>query len=388
MLTSQMNGGFQPAGARTQADDLCLPSVKGAVLFNPSRIPTRRTAPTPIESVLSDDRPMPLSGNVTIPPGRGRLAIDFTLCDLVNPQRISFRYKLEGFDREWRPALRGRSASYTNLPPGHYRFRVLAGDASSSSVSEAFVNLTIQPAFHQTVWFYALLAAAAGSALWGGFALYARQTRARAALVLRERERLAREMHDTVIQGCVGISTLLEAAERFRDHDAAEAEALLDQARAQIKNTLDEAREAVWDLHHREAGESSIAMLFEPARKLGDEYGIQIETETVGKGSLDAETDRTLLLAGREGLRHAVSHARPGRIKLRIEFLPSGIGLELTDDGAGFVPEPEDTAQNRHFGIVGMRERVEKLGGAFSIVSSPRTGTRVSARLPLSRPQD
>jgi ligand-binding sensor domain-containing protein/signal transduction histidine kinase len=382
MATSQMNGGWQPAGARTSDGELWFPTVKGAVRINPAQIPPHHTAPILIERVMADDRAVSLAGNVVIPPGHGRLAIDYTLCDLVNPQRVSFRYKLEEFDENWTPALQGRSAYYTNLPPGHYRFHVIASDAASASVSEAFVALTLQPSFYQTTWFYALLALAAGTVVWGGFALYARQTRERYALLLTERTRLAREMHDTVIQGCVGVSTLLEAAARFRNVDTVEAETLLEQARIEANTTLEEARQAVWDLRHPEAAESPIDMLFDLARKLGKEHGIRIETEMAGKGSLDPETDRTILLVGREALRNAVVHGKPGNVSLRISFEPAEVSLMVTDNGSGFAADHEQAAENRHFGILGMRERVEKLGGAFSIVSEPGAGTRVVARIP------
>ena len=109
-------------------------------------------------------------------------------------------------------------------------------------------------------------------------------------------------MHDTVIQGCVGVSTLLDAAARFRDLDSAETETLLDHARIQANSTLEEARQAVWNLRHPEAAELSINTLFDLARKLGVEHGIQIETEMAGSGSLDPETDRTFLLVAREAL--------------------------------------------------------------------------------------
>jgi ligand-binding sensor domain-containing protein/two-component sensor histidine kinase len=383
MATSQMNGGFQSAGAAASNGDLWFPTVKGAVRISPSKIPMHRMAPLLIERITADDQLVPLSNGVTIGPGHGRLAIDFTLCELLNPQRVSFRYKLVGFDENWTPALRGRSASYTNLPPGHYQFRVSATDAASSSVAEAGVGLTLRPRFYQTTSFYGLLVLAVGSAVCLGFALYARQTRTRYALLLTERARLAREMHDTVIQGCVGISTLLEAAARFRGLDAAEAEALLAQARAQAANTLEEARQAVWDLRNPEAANSASDMLFDLARKLGSENAIQIETEMVGRGSLDSEIDRAILLVGREALRNAVAHGRPRRIGLRIRFEPSEVYLEVTDNGAGFAIETEESGQNRHFGIVGMRERVEKLHGVISIASSPGKGTKVVARIPL-----
>lgn len=384
MATSQMNGGFQPAGARTSSGELWFPSVKGVVGVSPSSMAARHTAPVLIERIVADDRPIPLSASIAIPPGHGRLAIDFTLCELVNPRRFSFQYKLEGFDDNWTPALRGRSAYYTNLPPRHYRFRVMASDAASSQVSEASVALNLTPSFYRTEWFYGLLVLTAAAAAWGGLALQTRQTRARYALLLTERTRLAREMHDTVIQGCVGVSTLLEAAARFKDLDAVEAESLLAQARIEANSTLEEARQAVWDLRHPENAESSIVMLFDLARKLGAEHGIQIETEVVGRGSLDPETDRAFLLVGREALRNAAVHAKPGQISLRVRFEPSEVVLEVADDGLGFTVEGAAAGQDRHFGIVGMRERVEKLKGVFSIISARGAGTKVVARAPLS----
>jgi ligand-binding sensor domain-containing protein/signal transduction histidine kinase len=390
LATSQMNGGFQPAGVRTLAGDLWFPSVKGAVRISPSRVPARHTSNVMIERVVADDRAIPLSGQIVIPPGHGKLAIDFTLCELVNPQRFHFRYKLENFDDSWIAAAHGRSVNYTNLPPGHYTFRVTASDAASSNVSEASLGLDLKPSFYQSGWFYGLLLAAAATAVWAGFALYARQTRARYALLLTERTRLAREMHDTVIQGCVGVSTLLEAAARFQGVDDGEAETLLEQARIQANCTLEEARQAVWNLRHPEAAESSITLLFDLAQKLGAEHGIQIVSEMVGResperGLLDGETDRTLLLVGREALRNAVAHGKPKRISLAVTFDASEVRLEVEDDGTGFVGEGNG-GQGRHFGIVGMRERVEKLGGEFAIAGGPGIGTRVTARMPLAGP--
>ena len=163
----------------------------------------------------------------------------------------------------------------------------------------------------------------------------------------------------------------------------AEAEALLDHARIQANSTLEEARQAVWNLRHPEAAELSITTLFDLARKLGAEHGIQIETEMAGSGSLDPETDRTFLLVAREALRNAVVHAKPGRISVRVHIEPSEAILEVADDGFGFAAEREESGQDRHFGIVGMRERIEKLGGVFSIVSSRGAGTKVVARVPL-----
>ena len=286
----------------------------------------------------------------------------------MSPQRVSFQYKLEGFDENWTTAVRTRSASYTNLPHGDYRFHVLASDPGlPSKNSEAVLSFTLMPAFYATKWFFALVAMALGTGIWGGFALYARQTRLRYGLVLAERTRLAREMHDTVIQGCVGTDTLLEAAAGFRTVDPAEADNLMDEARVQVKKTLEEARQAVWDLRNPPPAESSIPVLFELAQKLGSKHRIQIETAIDGTGSLAPDTDRTILLVGREAVSNAVAHANASRISIRLSYEMASVTLEVTDNGRGFAVQREGSAESRHFGLIGMRERVEAAGGSFAI---------------------
>jgi signal transduction histidine kinase len=385
MATGQMHGGIQPAGCRRTSGELWFPSARGAVQLDPAHLPERRPGPVLIESISTADANLALTEEVVIPPGRGRLQIDFTACDLVAPQQVSFRYRLEGFDDSWIPATRSRSAYYSNLPPGHYKFRVMAEDAGAASASsEASISIYYKPAFHQTGWFYSLLAALLMGAVWAGMRIYARQTNTRFTLLLNERTRLAREMHDTVIQSCVGVSTLLEAVARFQRTNIAEAAQLLAHARSQIKETLEEARQAVWDLRHSSGDHSPIDHspiidLFDLARKLGDEFGAKVETEIEGERiPLDPLMDRTLLLVGREALRNSVSHGHPALISVRIAFEGVGARMEVRDDGKGFDSDFATLESHGHFGIIGMRERVEQLGGEFTLDSRPGEGTVVT----------
>jgi signal transduction histidine kinase len=133
-------------------------------------------------------------------------------------------------------------------------------------------------------------------------------------------------------------------------------------------------------------------MLFDLARKLGEELGLRIEMEITGKGSLDPDLDRIILLVGREALRNAVTHARASRILIHLTYSPSLVKLEVTDDGIGFDAKSgygsgngAGQAESRHFGVIGMRERVEEAKGKFLIDSSPGSGTRVTATLPITR---
>lgn len=385
MLTSEMSGSLQPAGARSGSGALWLPSLKGVVRIDPSALPGRAVMPVLIEQVVADGRVMPLYGTIEIPSGPGKLDIDYTACFLSAPGRLSFQYKLEGFDDRWISALRTRSAAYTNLAPGKYRFVVRATDATFPlHFTEAAVNLDLLPAFYRTTWFFGLCGLILILCVFAGSRIYARQTKSRYALLLAERTRLAREMHDTVIQGCVGVSTLLEAAGRMQRSDPSGASTLVDSARHHIRATLEEARHAVWDLRSPVAGDTGVRSLMDLARRLGTEKSIDVDTEVIGGDVVhDLELDRTLLLVGREALRNAVTHGHPGHILVRVEFRALDVELVVKDNGVGFDPENVASDSEGHFGILGMRERVEQLGGSLTL--SRNQGMTVIARIPVGR---
>jgi ligand-binding sensor domain-containing protein/signal transduction histidine kinase len=385
MESSEMSGGFQPAGCWSTGGYLWFPSINGAVRIDPKQARASHPPPVVVEELIADERRIPASDAIRIPPGQGKLEIHYTAFNLLSPEQIRFKYRLEGFEDSWTETSTRRVAYYTSLPPGRYCFRVIASDvAAPQNTSEASLSFVWAPHFYQAGWFYGLYAILAGGSVWAAFRLYARQTRTRYALLLAERTRLAREMHDTVIQGCVGISTLLEAASGSAPSNLDMMRELLDRARAQVKLTLDEARQAVWDLRQGSLGGGVVGTLSEFTQQLSLEKNIPVETEITGAPSpLDAGTDRALLLVAREAVRNAVAHGHPRRIGIRLCFETAGIRMEVSDDGCGFATPPDITGASGHYGLVGMRERVEQLGGAFDLVSSPGQGTRVIARLPL-----
>ena len=184
-----------------------------------------------------------------------------------------------------------------------------------------------------------------------GSRIYARQTKSRYALLLAERTRLAREMHDTVIQGCVGVLHAARSRQPPARSDPDEAIALVDHAKEYIRTTLEEARQAVWDLRSPVAGDSGVSSLIDLARRLGAEKAIQVDTEVTGNYSVhDLELDRTLLLVGREALRNAVAHGHPSHIAVRVAFRALDVELEVKDDGVGFDPGSSAPGGNGHFG--------------------------------------
>src|SRR5207244_934053 len=176
-----------------------------------------------------------------------------------------------------------RAASYYNLPPGRHRFQVIARDGSlEGGASEAGFSIVVLPHFYQTAWFYLLAFAAAGTCVFGVLRFQERQARDRYNLRLAERTRIAREMHDTVVQGCVGVSTLIEAAVSSVRSDQDLMLECLDNARIHLRLTLDEARQALSDLRHDSFERGLSGALSELARSASGEKGIPVTLEVEG----------------------------------------------------------------------------------------------------------
>jgi signal transduction histidine kinase/ligand-binding sensor domain-containing protein len=181
MRSRECNGGFQPAGWRTKRGLLCFPTVKGLVMVDPARLARRRAPPlVAIERVLVDQKEIDMNAPAGLPPGRGKLDFQFTGLSFEAPEKIRFRYMLEGFDKEWTDAGTRRAAYYTNIPPGHYRFRVMASNQDQAwSPDGAGISLTLEPHFYQTWTFFALLAVIAGALAYGAHKLHVRHLRRR-----------------------------------------------------------------------------------------------------------------------------------------------------------------------------------------------------------------
>jgi len=386
--SAQINGGVQPAGATAADGELWFPSVRGAVHLRPNHPKFDFHPPVRIESVLVDDQPAPAKSDVVIGPGRHRVEIQFTACTLRAPERIAFRYRLSRYDTQWIAATDRRSANYYNLPPGRYQFEVVARDGSiEGGTSQATVGLVIEPHFYQTAWFYLLAATMAGMCVIAVIRFQEKQARERYNLRLRERTRIAREMHDTVVQGCVGVSTLIEAAASSARSDPDLMLECLDNARVHLRLTLDEARQALVDLRHDTFEHGLPGALSELGRSVSAEKTVPVRVEVAGPPvKLPESTSRTMLLVAREAIRNAVAHAAPSAVTVTLSFQAEAVRLEVRDDGRGFAPSMGQLAASGHFGILGMRERMEQIWGTLDVSSAPGAGTLVIARLPVTRP--
>jgi ligand-binding sensor domain-containing protein/signal transduction histidine kinase len=380
-IPAQMYGGRQPAGCVARDGGLWFASSRGAVRVLPQPGPHVSPPRALLTGIKADGRELPLAASLVFPASLSRLEISFAPLLLRSQEDVRFRYRLEGFDQDWIYAGTNRVASYTNLPAGKYQFRVAAFEVNNPvTVSEASFGLQKKPHFYGTWWFVSLCLLAAGLLILLIYQSRIRSLRLRFKAVLEERNRLAREMHDTVIQGCTSISALLEAISSLRRENLALQENLLDHARMQVRSTIDEARQAVWNLRHKEdfvadLGNSAAAI----AARTSEEFGIAVHCTEEGRPfSVRGSLARELLMVIREAVYNGALHGHPRCIEIKLVYTRDELDSSIHDDGCGFDPSARRAEGAQHYGIEGMRERVERMGGRISIVSAPKRGTTVS----------
>jgi ligand-binding sensor domain-containing protein/signal transduction histidine kinase len=385
---TEIYGGTQPAGCITAEGDVWFPSNLG-----PLHIPHARQAPLPppplrIQSVLADGRTVPLTDPIVLQPGISRLELAFAPIQLRSQGGLRFRYLLEGFEKTWSTNALARTADYTNLPAGHYHFRVETFELDNpGAVSEATIAVVKRPFFYRTWWFTALCVALVALLIYGAYQYRVRQVRARFEAVLEERSRLAREMHDTVIQGCTGVSALLEALSMDGSKDASgdgEETGLMGFARLQLRTTIDEARDAIWNLRQTDGDAGRLGEKLESMTlQVSGEFHLPIEYSTQGTPfGVSHPVAHDLLMVAREGIFNAALHGHPARVQVTLTYKSRELILSLTDDGCGFDPHQVSVQNGHHFGLRGMRERIERSGGKFKLTAATGRGVQIEVRLP------
>jgi signal transduction histidine kinase len=290
---------------------------------------------------------------------------------------------LEGLD-QWSATSEQRTAYFTHLPAGKYVFRVQAFAIDNpDAISEASIPVEQLPHFYATFAFFVCCAGALISLLVLLYRFRLHQMKLRFQAVNEERARLAREMHDTVIQGCVGVSTLLEATLGIDSSDEPLKLQLLSYASDQISATIEEARESVWALRNTSKFSTDIASLCRAlVHKFESKSPIPIAINVTGEPFLLGDsTTHELMMVIREAFVNAVMHSEATRIHLNVMFTNSELEVNVRDNGIGFDPE-QAKSQKEHFGITGMKERVELIGGKMMITSSAGNGTLVSITMP------
>jgi len=390
MENRECNGG-QPAGCLSTDGKLWFATVKGVATIDPGNIKTNQELPpVAIEQVVVDNQPLGptalataiapanLPARTELPSRVSRLEFQYVGLSFVAPEKVRYQYKLEGFEKQWIDAGARRVATYTSIPPGNYTFRVRAcnNDGVWNEAGAAF-DFHLQPHFYQTYWFYVALAAAAGLIAWSLYRLRLNQVEGRFSAVLAERGRMAREIHDTLAQGFVGISLQLQAVEKVLSDSPQTARQHLQLAQTMAEASLTEASRTVWDLRAKalESGDLAAA-LRDAAQKLTKGTSVEARFKVTGDPyRLPGVIENHLLRIGQEAITNAMKHARPQTIAVEISFDSNQTRLRVSDDGCGF--DARAGSPNGHFGLVGMRERVGQIKGNLAVNSRPGEGTEI-----------
>lgn len=222
---------------------------------------------------------------------------------------------------------------------------------------------------------------------WAAYRFRIQQIKTRFRLVLEERSRLAREMHDTALHGCTNVSALLEAAASMEGADPASAHEMVDLARTQVRSTIGEVRQAIWDIRRSELpSEDIVRSLQKIADQMTRKAGIPIVCEVTGKQfPIEPLALQELLMITREALHNSVMHGEPKEIVLRADYSDESLVIRVGDDGHGFDGEIPGPDSSPHFGLRGMKERARRIGAIFSVSSKMGSGTEVKVEISRKR---
>jgi signal transduction histidine kinase/ligand-binding sensor domain-containing protein len=384
-----------PGVARTPDGRLWFATTNGLATIEPRRMPHNPVPPpVTIEEIRADNRNVSTMSGATLPPNTKDLQFDYTALSLAAPQRILFRYKLEGFDPAWRGPVSTREATYTNLPPRDYRFRVIACNNDGVWNNEGAVfQFSIAPAFYQTNWFLLLCVLGVVALGWSASQWRVRQMQARVHLQLEERlserTRIARDLHDTLLQSFQGLILSFQRARNLLPKRPAEAVEVLDNALDRSERALIEGRNAIHDIRSATLAGNDLAKelsaLGQELASVGGYAGSPTFHVVVGgtpKG-LDPSVSDEIYRIVREAIRNAYAHARARRIEAEIGYDEKLLRVRIRDDGVGMDGELlAETGRVSHWGLPGMRERANRIGGQLDVWSELGAGTEIELRYP------
>jgi len=369
--------------------NLWLETNKGVAIIDPSRIRTNRVAPpVTIRSVDTDKGMYSPEHALLLPRHTTRLRIAYTAASLSVPSQVHFRYKLDGLDRYWQEAGGRREAFYTNLGPGSYRFHVVAAneDGVWNDAGDT-LDFAIAPAYYQTWWFAALCAV--GAILAIGIFIKLRMHRYAEKLHIRleerhnERDRIARDLHDTLLQSIHALVLSFEGVARQLQADSP-ARRLLDEALDKADEVIVEGRDRVYELRESSSDIGDIGDVIETAgSRLAQTYGFLFDLQIKGQEQeLRGLVAEECFAIVREAMINAAKHSGAERVTVTLEFARALFYVTVLDNGSGIAPEHIDNPPAAHFGIRGMRERADGIGATLNITSAEREGTMVTLLIP------
>lgn len=358
-------------------------TIRGVIVVDPNRI--QRAVPPPrvvVEDVIVNGMSERPEDVTSLGPGQSNLTFRYTALSFTAPARITFRYILEGFDKDWIDAGVRREAYYTNLPPGHYKFRVSASyvDGPTGDVRTP-IDFEIRPYFYQTTWFMALCAGLVAAAGWLIYRARINRIEDRMHLVLSERTRIARELHDTLMQGFSGITLEMQALANRLPSSKEQKE--LKEIIRDAGQCMTEARRSLVGLRSRQAKDRGLGPAIEQsARQMAESRGLRLKMKMQGSPKdLPREVEYNLLRIAQEAVANAVRHSSGKTVEVALNAEDEDFVLSVSDDGVG-IDSGGNSLRLGHYGIVGMQERATQIGAKFQLDSKPGAGTTIRIVLP------
>jgi len=382
-----------PAPSLLQSTDgrLWMVATDGVAWLDPTHLRVVQEPPTAtILRIRDGSNQYDAEGDyIRLPVHTQSLRIHYTAWSLTTPELVRFRYWLEGSDPGWQVVGRNREAMYTNLGPGTYRFRVAASN-DNVNWNEAQVPLEFQilPAFYQTMWFKSVCAAIALALLFLLYRLQVRRAtfrwRVRLEERISERERIARELHDTLLQGVQGLIMKFQSV-ALRIPEREPLRRLMESALDRADQVLVESRDKVKDLRDVSGSSHDLSQDIAAAGQLLAENGhagfsVMVNGSTRPLHQIVRE--ETFLIT-REALSNAFKHAKAEKIEVELSYERSALRVHVRDDGSGIdVGTLQAGGRADHWGLLGMRERAQKMGGSLQIYSREQAGTEIELRVP------
>ncbi len=400
MLRSLPASEYGPRVAKGTDGKIWFLTGEGVQVVDPRHLAVNKLPPpVRIEQIVADRKiywqnlpGVPVS-NLRLPARTRDLQIDYTALSLVAPEKVHFKYKLEGQDSDWREVVNDRQVQYSNLAPGPYRFRVIASNNSGMWNEQGdILEFSIAPAYYQTNWFRALCTVFFMALLWAVYQWRVRQLRHEFEMTLDarvgERTRIARELHDTLLQSAHGVLLRFQTVSQLLPGRAVEAKEKLDSAIEQTAEFITEARDEVQGLRDSTTQTNDLALAIST---LGEELAadsashrpaFRVAVEGQSRDLHPILRDEVYKIAA-EALRNAFLHANAKQVEVEIRYDDERFRLRVRDDGQG-IDAAVLSVQSRegHYGLPGMRERATLIGGKLTIWSEVDAGTEVELRLP------
>jgi signal transduction histidine kinase/ligand-binding sensor domain-containing protein len=394
--TRALAGGYSPHVAKSTDGKIWYTVQDGISVIDPLHLPFNKLPPpVHIEQITADRKIYDASGGLRLPPLVRDLTVDYTALSLVAPEKVLFRYKLEGRDPDWHEVGNRRQAFYTDLSPGNYRFRVTACNNSGVwNEAGAFLDFSIAAAYYQTIWFRALCAAAFGLILWGLYRLrvqhLARELNSGIEARVSERMRIARELHDTLLQSFQALALRFQAVDYMLPERAMDAKSMLESALDQADRAIVEGRDAIADMRTSglatsDLAKSLTALMTDLNEEFAALHGTAPAFRVLVQGAPSAVRpvlQEELHRIARESLRNAFRHAQARNIETEITYGDSLV-LRFRDDGKGIDPQVlELGGRSGHWGLTGIRERATHIRARLEIRSEVEAGTEIELSIP------